>query len=214
MTTQTPDTIFYDGSGHLTFDEPLSSYSKLPNFMAFSTANHRGYSAVWAVVREHLFIVSLSGCVVDNAGDVFKLTFPGADRPVQASWYSGDLNLLSGRLIEQGDINPIYEHETALAVENGRVHHLRTVNREYLPRRNFDPILFRPVAELDELASLVLNALAAANINTIGDLVLYGELELIRAAALSIDTAFEVKEALACRGLILGTRMNGWPPQT
>ena len=126
MTTQIPDTIFFGGNEHITYADPLSYRAGLPDFMAMITSNHRGYTAVWTVVGSHLFIVSLSGYVPGVSREGLELVFPSAQAPVLADWYSGELGLLSGRVINQDDMFPIYERQTVLTIENGRVlnHHL------------------------------------------------------------------------------------------
>ncbi|MGY4828219.1 hypothetical protein ACVNIS_06555 [Sphaerotilaceae bacterium SBD11-9] len=214
MTTQIPDTIFFNGDEHFVFDEPLSSRTGLPNFMAASTANHRGYVAVWAVVGSRLYIVSLSGCVPDDSRNGLELVFPSAQAPVLADWYSGELRLLSGRVIKQSEIDPIYEREAVLKVESGCIRSHHSFSREYAPAQHFDPMLFLTVSSLDELDPKLLGQLTAANIHTVGDLIKLGELELAKAAGLTVDAALDVKEALACRGFVLGTRLPGWPPKS
>lgn len=208
MTTQIPDTIFFGGIEHFILNEPLSSRAGLPSFMALSTANHRGYVAVWSVVSSSLFIVSLSGCVPRDNRNGLELVFPGAQAPVLADWYSGELRLLSGRVIE----HPIYERETVLTVEKGRIRSQRSFTREYVPVLRFDPILFQGVSSLEEFDQKLFSQLAAAGIHTVGDLIQVGELEFAKVAGL--DVAIEVKEALACRGLALGMHLPGWPPNS
>lgn len=207
---QTRDIIFFEGAEYFLLNDPLASRGGMPNFIATSTANHRGYEAVWAVVSSRLFLVSLSGCVVDESRKGFELVFPSAHAPVLADWYSGELGLLSGRVIDQSEIDPLFEHETTLTIEMGYIRSRRSFSREYLPVQRFDPMLHQPINSLEELEPKLLGQLAAASIHSVGDLVRIGELELAKTANLSIDAAIEVKEALACRGLVLGTRLPGW----
>ena len=61
MTTQTMDTVYLDGSEYWTSAEPLGHLPGLPVFMAFSTANQRGYDATWSIVADKLFLVALAG---------------------------------------------------------------------------------------------------------------------------------------------------------
>lgn len=131
MTTQALDTIYYRGSEYLLADEPLGRRGRLPEFMAISTANHRGYAAVWAIVADRLFIVSLSGCVPDVDKNGLELVFPEAQAPVLADWFSGDLRLLSGRQVGQGDFELEYEHETLLTLGMGTVTGSRSISRKY-----------------------------------------------------------------------------------
>lgn len=136
MTVQILDTIFYRGNEYLLSDEPLARHVRLPDFMAISTANHRGYTAVWAIVGECLFIVSLSGSVVGVNQNGLDLVFPNAQAPVLASWFSGELRLLSGRVIAPFDTDPLSEHETVLSVVQGHITGTRSISRKYSSSRS------------------------------------------------------------------------------
>jgi DNA-directed RNA polymerase subunit alpha len=76
----------------------------------------------------------------------------------------------------------------------------------------FDPILLRPVDEL-ELTVRSANCLKAENIYYIGDLVQRTETELLKTPNLGRKSLNEIKEVLASRGLTLGLRLENWPPQ-
>ena len=82
------------------------------------------------------------------------------------------------------------------------------------PRGNaqFDPILLRPVDEL-ELTVRSANCLKAENIYYIGDLIQRTETELLKTPNLGRKSLNEIKEVLASRGLTLGARLENWPPQ-
>lgn len=213
MTAQVLDTIFYRGNEYLLFADPLSQYEPLPDFMAISTANHRGYTAVWAIVGECLFVVSLSGSVVGINRSGLDLVFPNVQAPVLANWFSGELRLLSGRVTSPSDIDLLYEHETVLGVARGLVTTSRSINRNYAPTRSLDPILLQPVDTIDELGPVVTEKLKARAIQRIGDLIQFGEAELMKATGLDVDSILQMTEALACRGLVLGSQVEGWPPE-
>lgn len=76
----------------------------------------------------------------------------------------------------------------------------------------FDPILLRPVDELD-LTVRSANCLKAENIYYIGDLIQRTETELLKTPNLGRKSLNEIKEVLASRGLTLGGRLENWPPQ-
>ncbi|RRS06379.1 DNA-directed RNA polymerase subunit alpha [Aquabacterium soli] len=78
--------------------------------------------------------------------------------------------------------------------------------------QNFDPILLRPVDEL-ELTVRSANCLKAENIYYIGDLIQRTETELLKTPNLGRKSLNEIKEVLASRGLALGSRLEAWPPQ-
>jgi len=78
--------------------------------------------------------------------------------------------------------------------------------------QHFDPILLRPVDEL-ELTVRSANCLKAENIYYIGDLIQRTETELLKTPNLGRKSLNEIKEVLASRGRALGSRLEAWPPQ-
>jgi DNA-directed RNA polymerase subunit alpha len=77
--------------------------------------------------------------------------------------------------------------------------------------QKFDPILLRPVDDL-ELTVRSANCLKAENIYYIGDLVQRSENELLKTPNLGRKSLNEIKEVLVSRGLVLGTKLESWPP--
>ena len=77
--------------------------------------------------------------------------------------------------------------------------------------QQFDPILLRPVDEL-ELTVRSANCLKAENIYYIGDLIQRSENELLKTPNLGRKSLNEIKEVLASRGLTLGMKLENWPP--
>jgi len=77
--------------------------------------------------------------------------------------------------------------------------------------QQFDPILLRPVDEL-ELTVRSANCLKAENIFYIGDLIQRSENELLKTPNLGRKSLNEIKEVLASRGLTLGMKLESWPP--
>ena len=77
--------------------------------------------------------------------------------------------------------------------------------------QQFDPILLRPVDEL-ELTVRSANCLKAENIYYIGDLIQRTENELLKTPNLGRKSLNEIKEVLASRGFTLGMRLESWPP--
>jgi DNA-directed RNA polymerase subunit alpha len=84
--------------------------------------------------------------------------------------------------------------------------------RTMVSSSQFDPILLRPVDEL-ELTVRSANCLKAENIFYIGDLIQRTETELLKTPNLGRKSLNEIKEVLASRGLTLGMKLEGWPPQ-
>src|SRR5512135_2173821 len=74
-----------------------------------------------------------------------------------------------------------------------------------------DPILLRPVDDL-ELTVRSANCLKAENIYYIGDLIQRTENELLKTPNLGRKSLNEIKEVLASRVLMLGMKLENWPP--
>ena len=75
----------------------------------------------------------------------------------------------------------------------------------------FDPILLRPVDEL-ELTVRSANCLKAEAIQYIGDLVRRTEQDWLKTPNLGRTSLDEIKKVLAARGLTLGIKLYNWPP--
>ncbi|UDG82752.1 DNA-directed RNA polymerase subunit alpha [Candidatus Vallotia lariciata] len=76
-----------------------------------------------------------------------------------------------------------------------------------------NPILLRSVDDL-ELTVRSANCLKAENICYIGDLIQRTENELLKTPNLGRKSLNEIKEVLSSRGLMLGMRLENWPPAT
>jgi DNA-directed RNA polymerase subunit alpha len=79
------------------------------------------------------------------------------------------------------------------------------------PENNIDPILLRPVDDL-ELTVRSANCLKAESIYFIGDLIQRTEVELLKTPNLGKKSLTEIKDVLATKGLSLGMRLENWPP--
>lgn len=79
------------------------------------------------------------------------------------------------------------------------------------PAETFDPILLRPIDDL-ELTVRSANCLKAEHIQYVGDLVQRTETELLKTPNLGKKSLTEIKTVLASHELSLGTRLENWPP--
>jgi len=87
------------------------------------------------------------------------------------------------------------------------------VSTQQTESNDFDPILLRPVDDL-ELTVRSANCLKAENINFIGDLVLKTENELLKTPNLGKKSLTEIKDVLSARNLSLGMKLENWPPES
>lgn len=74
-----------------------------------------------------------------------------------------------------------------------------------------DPELLKPVDDL-ELTVRSLNCLKAEKVQYVGDLIQRVESDLLKTPNLGKKSLTEIKDALAARGLALGTTLENWPP--
>lgn len=88
----------------------------------------------------------------------------------------------------------------------------KEVEPEPVNEPEFDPILLRPVDDL-ELTVRSANCLKAENIFYIGDLIQRTEVELLKTPNLGKKSLTEIKDILAIKGLSLGMRLENWPPE-
>jgi len=87
----------------------------------------------------------------------------------------------------------------------------REKEEEEPPAETFDPILLRPIDDL-ELTVRFANCLKAEHIQYVGDLVQRTETELLKTPNLGKKSLTEIKTVLASHELSLGTRLENWPP--
>ncbi len=88
----------------------------------------------------------------------------------------------------------------------------QVVDEEEVEEEVFDPVLLRPVDDL-ELTVRSANCLKAENIFYIGDLIQRTEVELLKTPNLGKKSLTEIKDILAIKGLSLGMRLENWPPE-
>ncbi|MGL4734718.1 MAG: DNA-directed RNA polymerase subunit alpha [Enterovibrio sp.] len=127
-----------------------------------------------------------------------------------------DLDKLVIDMETNGTLDPeeaIRRAATILAEQLDAFVDLRDVRvpEEKEERPEFDPILLRPVDDL-ELTVRSANCLKAESIHYIGDLVQRTEVELLKTPNLGKKSLTEIKDVLASRGLSLGMRLENWPP--
>ena len=133
-----------------------------------------------------------------------------------------DLDKLVMEIVTNGAITPeeairssakvLVEQLAVFAQLEGQVDQIFDGGRSDRSDQKFDPILLRPVDEL-ELTVRSANCLKAENIYYIGDLIQRTETELLKTPNLGRKSLNEIKEVLASRGLTLGARLENWPPQ-
>jgi DNA-directed RNA polymerase subunit alpha len=178
----------------------------------------RGYAP--ASIRKESF---------DNTSVVGVLTVDATFSPVVRVAYHvestrveqrTDLDKLIIELETNGTIDPestiklaatILHDQLSVFVDFEKVHE-QTDEETIVEREIFDPVLLRPVDDL-ELTVRSANCLKAENIFYIGDLIQRTEVELLKTPNLGKKSLTEIKDILAIKGLSLGMRLENWPPE-
>lgn len=148
MTAQAPDLIDYEGRRHMLFSNPLEllweDHPPGPRFATSSSANWRGYVAIWSIEDGILYLENISGKIVDeDAADstlgwtpdwtppserassptTLERLFPGSKGRVTASWYTGELRIPRGAVLEYMHMGygSVFEEDLFIEVEKGHV---------------------------------------------------------------------------------------------
>jgi DNA-directed RNA polymerase subunit alpha len=168
-------------------DEPTKSIGRIVLDASFSPVRRVSYAVENARVEQRTDLDKL----------VMEIETNGAISPEEAIRQSAKI------LVEQLAV---------FAQLEDKVSELFAGGHEPKGTTTFDPILLRPVDEL-ELTVRSANCLKAENIYYIGDLIQRTETELLKTPNLGRKSLNEIKEVLASRGLTLGARLENWPPQ-
>lgn len=102
--------------------EPLKNYLNTRNDISFkvtSTGCWRGYVGTWEIKNGALYLIDLSGLTED--GEINLKTLFGAEEKVLATWFSGELKVPQGEMLEyihQG-YDSIYELDLIFQFKNG-----------------------------------------------------------------------------------------------
>jgi DNA-directed RNA polymerase subunit alpha len=167
-------------------DEPTKSIGRIVLDASFSPVRRVSYAVENARVEQRTDLDKL----------VMEIETNGAISPEEAIRSSAKIlveQLAVFAQLEGSEVSGIFEEQKRIT-------------------STFDPILLRPVDEL-ELTVRSANCLKAENIYYIGDLIQRTETELLKTPNLGRKSLNEIKEVLASRGLTLGARLENWPPQ-
>jgi DNA-directed RNA polymerase subunit alpha len=171
-------------------DEPTKSIGRIVLDASFSPVRRVSYAVENARVEQRTDLDKL----------VMEIETNGAIAPEEAIRQSA--RILVEQLAFFAQIDPKLGE-----IDSGAI----TGNSKSASSGTFDPILLRPVDEL-ELTVRSANCLKAENIYYIGDLIQRTENELLKTPNLGRKSLNEIKEVLASRGLTLGMKLENWPP--
>ena len=151
MTAQTPDGIIYQGKGYPLHSQPYSSFPVRRSFVRRNPSNDRGYVASWEISDGRLYLTDFSGtvcvrlhvkdapqsdqCVFKHHGKCDIQEFGMNDlfdvhtTKVFADWYSGELSIPLGTMIEyvHAGFESKYEKYLMIKIMDGVVTGSRTL---------------------------------------------------------------------------------------
>ena len=121
MTAQARERLLYRGQQMSMCSEPLSVYFRLmsiePDFAEQSSACWRRYVGSWEVRNEQLYLVELSATMNSGEAACLETLFPGYKSRVFAHWYTGEIRVPQGSLIEQVHMGYSSKYEEDLFME-------------------------------------------------------------------------------------------------
>lgn len=144
-TAQTPEILFYEDTPYKLYNtHPLESFYKSrndrPEFHiepdAISTGNYRGYVGTWEIKDGELLLIGINGWILEGEewvmadlgtlfGDKYK------EYRVAATWFTGEIRLTYGkRVVNNRGFGDIYEWETVLKIESGKVVDKETIDNK------------------------------------------------------------------------------------
>ena len=123
MTIQAGDILSYNGEKTTIATEPLKTYLETRSDVDFiykTTALVRGYIGRWEIKNKKLFLVSLLGFIENNKQVDLNYLFPNQTE-VFASWYSGDIRIPEGELLEKINVGyaSVFEKDRIISFEKG-----------------------------------------------------------------------------------------------
>tara|TARA_A200000113_G_C8766651_1_gene322933 strand:- start:383 stop:811 length:429 start_codon:yes stop_codon:yes gene_type:complete len=123
MTIQAGDILSYSGEKTTIATEPLKPYLKTRSDVGFiykSTALVRGYIGTWEIKSKKLYLVSLVGFIDNNEKVDLNYLFPNKTE-VFADWFSGDIRIPEGELLEKINLGyaSVFEKDRILTFKEG-----------------------------------------------------------------------------------------------
>lgn len=132
MTAQTPEELLYQGEMESLCTEPLRDYFSRMGieqpFEAIISTIWRGYIGTWEIIEDRLYLIELSGELLDGSKASLETFFPGFPHRVFAHWFTGTLYIRQGKLLSYVHMGyaSIFERELLIEVEQGVVQSTRT----------------------------------------------------------------------------------------
>lgn len=148
MTTQIGNRVIFSDQTYYTYSDPFSAYiyslkvKERPSFASLTTANHLGYSAVYEIRGDKLYMINFAGDLKVEKGKYYSVKTVGIEEMFQGqkevfvSWFSGGLSMQTeDQAIKEDRNGSTYnEDELYILCENGIVKTISMVNSKVLDR--------------------------------------------------------------------------------
>lgn len=128
MTAQEGEVILYKKKRYYMATEPLEAYLATREDIKFGFATSacwRGYKGKWKVKHKKLYLINLSGILMNhpltiNATNAMEQLFPG-QKEVFAQWFTGEIRIPIGEMLEYVHMGyeSRFEKEIILEFKNG-----------------------------------------------------------------------------------------------
>ena len=125
MTAQFLETLHYEGQELGMAAQPLADYfafgGQQPRFLVRMTALWRGYVGTWEIRDSRLYLIGISAELKDGSTVTLETLFPGYPKRVFAHWFSGEIRVPQGRMLEyvHAGFSSKYQADLLLQIEKG-----------------------------------------------------------------------------------------------
>lgn len=94
-----------------------------PKFQVSVTSCWRGYIATWEIKNDALYLVGIDARLEDGSKVLVENLFPNSQKQVKAVWYSGELVIPRGKMLEYVHLGYAsrYEQYLVISIKNGNV---------------------------------------------------------------------------------------------
>ena len=127
MTSQTPESLIYQGEKMSLMTLPLEQYFHLAGverqFEPQMTWCVRGYYGTWEIVGDRLYLIGIRGVMADGSDASLGKVFPDFPDRVFAHWYTGELRLPQGERLKyvHSGFSSSYERDLFIEIDRGMV---------------------------------------------------------------------------------------------
>jgi|CryBogDrversion2_7_1035282.scaffolds.fasta_scaffold24592_2 hypothetical protein len=127
MTAQITEKLIYEGERYAMCTNPLDVYLSLSDlgieFESTSTALWRGYVGTWEIKDDRLYLIKLNGTLNGGSEADLETVFPGYPNRVFAHWFSGEVRIPQGKILNYVHMGygSTYERDLLITIADGVV---------------------------------------------------------------------------------------------